>query len=934
MKISPDVPVIGPLLCRRSARAIAGAVKNGNIPAVRDLVGITSTSIDDKARTIALDALNSLSSQEAIDVFCGEVLDREDPALEELAVAHRYTPSVPGSKALFLYVTGQAEALCRFDPGTDHPLLSRGYTAAPERIKARALRSASDSRRGRILAHALTGAGSGSNPGTWSYSEWEVVLSGLTGEGAWDDLWQLVVSAPPSLAITVLNDMKGSGWRPDGDARKVFDELVRDLPDVWASPAPERPLVTIRDQDSRVVRLSFSRDGTLLATGNCNGEIAVWQVSSARLLTSSATGTGSISFLAFTPDNTYLITGGDQGTLHCSDIPSGDTIWSYADENHRISSIIVSGNGDEIIAGDHAGTIIRIGCRTGKTIQAMQVHPSPVTALSPAPDGEAIVAGHADGTVSCRDYATGRVRWEVPGTGEAVLTLAIPVHEGHLFVEHERSLPVLRNMQTGEVVRTYTGHSGHAACHAISADHRIVATGSDDHVLRFRNVLEKNPCTEISLYNRLATCCVITPDSTLAVAGCHEGTTYFFSIHNGETVKEFRGYKQPVTACAISPDGALLATAGGEGAVTLRSIPSGELLRTLRRPAGAVTAIAISPGAGNAGIVAGTADGMVRIYSRDDGTLIRSIDMYTPSVRALVMSSDGTYLACAGSDSSVRIWDLAKGSLLATCEGLKTSVRCLAFMPDATTCISGGWDGIARSWDVPGGTLSGTRNGHSSIITCCCVDPKGQVLVTTSNDTTVRIWQPDGEKDPVIIRDARKEVSSCTISEDGTLLATAGLDPVIRLYNLPEGTPAGTIPQVPGKPTGLAFTGDGLAIAAGYDTGTLVYYSVHERSLIRTVPAHAGAITGIAIVQDEDLIVTSGIDGMIRIFRLPFMRPLSQTTLADLTLAREYEQEASTETIAAQWRFLHNILSIRFQNEIGLCPAFRDAGIYDIQIVG
>jgi len=27
-------------------------------------------------------------------------------------------------------------------------------------------------------------------------------------------------------------------------------------------------------------------------------------------------------------------------------------------------------------------------------------------------------------------------------------------------------------------------------------------------------------------------------------------------------------------------------------------------------------------------------------------------------------------------------------------------------------------------------------------------------------------------------------------------------------------------------------------------------------------------------------------------------------------------------------------LSVRFQNEIELCPTYRDAGMYDIQIVG
>jgi len=546
-----------------------------------------------------------------------------------------------------------------------------------------------------------------------------------------------------------------------------------------------------------------------------------------------------------------------------------------------------------------------------------------------------VAFGHADGTCCCRDSVTGGETWAVPGTGDAIRALAFTGtgQADQLFVVHELSLPVLRDGSTGAPVRTYTGFPGHPACHAIPAENNLAAIGSNDHVLRLWDLQEKNPAAEVPFYNRLPTCCTITPDGTLLAAGCNEGTVYFFRVADGGRVKEFRGYRQPVTACAISPDGTHIATAGGDGTVTLRSIPSGELLRTLQRPAGAVTALALFPEADGAGIIAGTADGRVRIFSRDDGTLVRSIDMYMPSVTALAASHDGKYLAVAGSDTGLRIWDLATGGLIATCDTL-TTVRCLAFLPDTATCISGGWDGVVRCWDVPGGTLSGTLAGHSSIITCCCVDPEGHILVTGSNDTTLRIWQLDGEKKCIIIRDAKHEVCACAISPDGTLLAAAGLDPVIRLYLLPEGTVAGTIPQVPGRPTAMTFTGDGLAIAAGYDTGTLGFYDVHGHLLIRALPAHAGAVTGIVAMGGEDSIVTSGADGMIRIFRVPFMRPLSRTTLADLPLARAREQAAGTDAMAEQWRFLHRILSIRFQNEIELCPTYRDAGQYDIQIAG
>ncbi len=439
MKIPPSVPVIGPLLYRRSVRAIAGDTGNGDVRAVRILAGIVAGTSDAAVHKIAVAALCSLSSQEAIDAFCSEVLDLADPALESIALSHGYAPADPDQRALFLYLTGQEETLCRSDPDAHHPFLARGYAAAPPAIRTRAQRSARNTRMGDILARTLMGTDPARGAMTWSHGEWEVVMAHLTATGAWEDLWLLAISAPPSLAVAALHAMKTSGWRPEGDDRRVFDELVRNLPDAWSFPIPVKPLISIDNQDSRSLQLAFSRDGSLLATGNCDGRVAVWHISTARLLASVATTAGSIRFLAFTPDNTCLISGGDNGTLHCSGIPSGDTVWSYGDKDRRIISVVLSGTGEEIVAGDHRGGIVRVGCRTGKTLLEVPGHLSPVTALSPAPDQKTVAAGHADGTVCCRHYGTGKEMWTVPGTGDAVRALAFAGDADHLFVVHERS---------------------------------------------------------------------------------------------------------------------------------------------------------------------------------------------------------------------------------------------------------------------------------------------------------------------------------------------------------------------------------------------------------------------------------------------------------------------------------------------------------------
>ena len=104
MKIASTFPVIGPLFYRRSVKVIAGAVKKGDLQAVRELSAIARAGPDAPARAIAFGALDTLSSQDVIDVFCGEVLLQEDPALEKIATEPGISPLGAGIRgALFVY---------------------------------------------------------------------------------------------------------------------------------------------------------------------------------------------------------------------------------------------------------------------------------------------------------------------------------------------------------------------------------------------------------------------------------------------------------------------------------------------------------------------------------------------------------------------------------------------------------------------------------------------------------------------------------------------------------------------------------------------------------------------------------------------------------------------------------------------------------------
>jgi WD40 repeat protein len=266
--------------------------------------------------------------------------------------------------------------------------------------------------------------------------------------------------------------------------------------------------------------------------------------------------------------------------------------------------------------------------------------------------------------------------------------------------------------------------------------------------------------------------------------------------------------------------------------------------------------------------------------------------------------------------------------------GILTKIWCLAFMPDQKNLISGGWDGDIRCWNIPDADRARSIGTHTSIITCCAVSPDGRILATGSNDMTVRLWTFPPSKTELTLTEAHSEVRALAFSVDGSLLATAGSDNVIRIYRMPSGCIDTIIPGPSGTITAISFTRDSQALAAGYETGSLILFSIEKCQIIRTIHAHTAAVSGIVTVPGCEEMVTSGYDGIIRIWRLPFTKTLSQTTPDDIARVLDLAKHGTDNSTQKQGKFLYRLLSRRFQNEIQLCTLLQEVGAYDIQIAG
>lgn len=115
------------------------------------------------------------------------------------------------------------------------------------------------------------------------------------------------------------------------------------------------------------------------------------------------------------------------------------------------------------------------------------------------------------------------------------------------------------------------------------------------------------------------------------------------------------------------------------------------------------------------------------------------------SVRALVVSLDGKWVASGSGDSTIIIWDTADGTIAWRWVAHNyRPIQWLAFSPDNKYLVSGGQDfqsAVIWSLQVDWGPWRVTTLlGHTGRILTCAWSPDGNTIATGSQDGTARLW--------------------------------------------------------------------------------------------------------------------------------------------------------------------------------------------------
>jgi WD40 repeat protein len=528
----------------------------------------------------------------------------------------------------------------------------------------------------------------------------------------------------------------------------------------FISPTGDETLRVLDETGKVLLRLNvrhdgvkFSPDGTRLAVivdDDRFGGFALFEAASGKWIADCVGHKGQLFSLSFSPDGTRVASAGEEGVARVWNVATGAKFPECRGHTSKILSVAFRPDGARLVTASFDGTVRQWNPTTGAEVgHPFEHHPGEIITAVYRPDGEWIASGGADRTIWLW-RAEGRHEVAVlHGHTGAVLEVAFTADGRRLVslsqnrdiflfgdntvgtwdIEYAADLPVLR------------GHTRYVYPVACSPDGRWIASGSWDQSIRLWDAVTGEACAKLPQPG-VVWALAFSPDGTWLVSGCDKfDELILWDVATARERGRIRGMGMNLRSVAVSPDGTRIATSNPEGqmehSMNVWDVATGQRVWT-----GKGLPYAYSPdGKWLAGWDPWGTN--VVLWDTRDFRQVASWPGHTGDMNAVAFSRDGTRLVSASSDRTVRVWDTATGRCLRTFTGHSDQVFTAAFHPDGKRVASAGRDRAIQIWD-PTGDQEGVRlPGHTTYVWSLAFSPAGESLVSGSGDGTVRLWDTE-----------------------------------------------------------------------------------------------------------------------------------------------------------------------------------------------
>ncbi len=278
-----------------------------------------------------------------------------------------------------------------------------------------------------------------------------------------------------------------------------------------------------------------------------------------------------------------------------------------------------------------------------------------------------------------------------------------------------------------------------------------------------------------------------------------EGSARVWDWERGK-IEQVLAHDGVVRGLAFTGDERLVISAGG-GTVRFWNAKTGAAVGTIALPG----VIALSLTSDDKHVVAAGEDGVLRIYDVANQSLVRSFRTGSP-IETLASTPDGRVVAAGGRDGIVELWSKEDGRKLAAWPLHRSSVIALAFAPDGRSLATAGEDHAAHLVHLENGMPRGETQSwtHDDRVYGVTFSPDGNNVFTTGREGAIKITSAADGHLVAMSRDRNGYDMSKAhpfFSKDGSvLLVVAGPSMVMRFGVSRHGSGTKIPEPVPEKP--------------------------------------------------------------------------------------------------------------------------------------
>lgn len=435
---------------------------------------------------------------------------------------------------------------------------------------------------------------------------------------------------------------------------------------LWNLDTRENGL-NISTRVGRIYSVSFSPDGTMIATGSWNGRIHLWDTSTGDLLKTLSGHRSRATSLDFSQDGNYLVSSGFDLTIHVWNLENYMLVNSFKDGSILNTDIAISPDGKLIACGSADDGIIRLwDAQTGNIAKTIAGHTNYIRSVAFSPDGESVTyPNRADNTILLRNVQTGEIQKTIEAGISNPYSVVYSSNSAILAVGYSNGQIALWNTNTGELMKRLIGHTRNVLSLAFTPDGSTLISGSMDYTIRtwdvqsgfVKKVIPANLSnTDPSNYQVRSVS--ISPDGNTFAYASEAQIIQLWDIPANEKKGELRGHTGAGASVAFSPNGTILASGSFDDTVIIWETETANLLNTYREPTSFnVYSVAFSP---DGDTLAGGSNKVIRLWDTITGKNMLSLTGHTNWVRSVAFSTDGRTLASASSDGTVILWDVTK----------------------------------------------------------------------------------------------------------------------------------------------------------------------------------------------------------------------------------------------------------------------------------